>query len=637
MRALQGWRFPLLLGFAVAISYGNSFNGSFHYDDFHSLVANPHVRGLTNIPSFFVDPGMFSSDADKAMYRPVLLLSYAVNYALGNYGVSGYHVVNSIIHFVCSLLVWTIARQSGCTPRGAQWAACLFALHPLGTEPVNYISSRSELLGACFYLASFRLIYAAGWQASVAAAACFVLGLLSKEIVITLPFMVWVQGVWREGPVRAGRTNMIWLWSLSVGYMAWQMWNRFLPDSVSHAPRGLSEQLWTQVKALALYIKLIMVPVGLNIEHQFSESVTLLDGTVITSIMMLCTLAVLVWLRVKGDSRFWISWGVISLLPATVVPLNVLINEHRLYLPLAGLAVLVGRHWPERVGKGRHNALWSILLVLLGVHTITRNTTWENELTLWGDSVAKSPLMARPHVHLGNAQAASGNSAGAERSFQRALEIEPTHRAARTNLANLYLEHALGLRQQDPRRPSALDRALQEFDAVLGSDSDYREALSGRATVLSQLGRRESAITAYEQLLQLHPHFADGYYNLGLLLYEAADFPTAAKAFERAASLQPGDDVFNELGNAYTGAKQFSKAAECYRTALRLSADDVLYARNLGEVLVAVGGNRLAAGDTTGCMQAWQESKVTFERVLRGAPGDAKAIARLQFLSRRLR
>ena len=61
------WRFPLALGGIVAISYGNSLSGSFHYDDFHSLVANPHVRTLTNIPSFFVDPGLFSSDADKAI------------------------------------------------------------------------------------------------------------------------------------------------------------------------------------------------------------------------------------------------------------------------------------------------------------------------------------------------------------------------------------------------------------------------------------------------------------------------------------------------------------------------------------------------------------------------------------------
>ena len=123
MSALHGWRFPLLLGIMVAIAYGNSLNGSFHYDDFHSLVTNPHVRSLSNIPDFFVDPGLFSSDSDKAMYRPVLLLSYALNYGLGEYEVRGYHVFNTIIHFVCSLLVWTIARQSGCTSRGARWAA----------------------------------------------------------------------------------------------------------------------------------------------------------------------------------------------------------------------------------------------------------------------------------------------------------------------------------------------------------------------------------------------------------------------------------------------------------------------------------------------------------------------------------
>ncbi len=439
MSALHGWRFPLFLGVVVAITYGNSLNGSFHYDDFHSLVANPHIRSLTNIPSFFADPALFSSDVDKAMYRPVLLLSYAVNYALGEYGVSGYHILNTVIHFVCSLLVWSISRQNGCTTRGAQWAACLFALHPLATEPVNYISSRSELLGACFYLASFRLLATAGSRASVAAAICFVLGLLSKEMVITLPFMVWVQGVWREGPHPAGRTNTIWLWLLSAGYVAWQIWNRFLPTSVSQIPRGLPEQCWTQLKALTLYAKLLLVPVGLNVEYQFSESVSLLDGTVIVSAPMLGTVVVLAWLRVKGDSRLWLFWALIALLPATVVPLNVLINEHRLYLPLAGLAVLVGKMWPHWIGKGRYSTLWPVLVVLLGAHTITRNTVWESELTLWEDSVAKSPLMARSHVHLGNAQAVSGNRAGAERSFHRALKLESTHRAARTNLANLYL------------------------------------------------------------------------------------------------------------------------------------------------------------------------------------------------------
>lgn len=630
------WRFPLALGAIVAISYGNGLSGSFHYDDFHSLVANPHVRTLTNIPSFFVDPGLFSSDADKAMYRPMLLLTYAINYTLGDYEVVGYHIFNTILHFACSLLVWSIARQSGSSPRAAGWAACLFALHPLATESVNYISSRSELLGACFYLASFRLLAASGSQAYLGGAICFVLGLLSKEMVITLPFMVWLQGMWGERSDRVGRARTLWLWLLAAGYMAWQIWNRFLPNSVSQAPRGLAEQLLTQFKASVLYIKLMLVPTALNVEHQFSESAAL-DGTVILSAVLFFTLAALVWVRVGGNTRFWLLWPLIVLLPATVVPLNVLVNEHRLYLPLAGLAVLVGRMWPHWFAIRLGAALWPVLFVLIGIHTIGRNAVWESELSLWADSAAKSPSMARSHVHLGNAQAASGDARGAEESFRRALEIESTHRAARTNLANLYLEYALKLPAQEPVRPAALQRALTEFEAVLDSDANYREALSGKATTLSQLGRDELAIATYRQLLQQHPHFADGHYNIGLLLYDVGDYAAAAAAFERAASLHPDEDVLNELGNAYTGARQFSKAARSYRAAHELSPSDALYPRNLGEVLIALGGERLAVGDTTGCLQAWQESRSAFERLLRIAPGDTKAMARLQFLAEHMR
>ena len=582
MSELRSWRFALVLGIVVVLVYGNSLNGSFHYDDFHSLVDNPHIRSLTNVPGFFAYPGLFSSDADKAMYRPLLLVSYALNYALGEYRVAGYHVVNIILHLVCCLLVWGVAGRSGCRRRGAQWAACLFALHPLATEPVNYISSRSELLGACFYLASFLLLGMAGGRAAVGGGVCFVLGLLSKEMVITLPFMVWLQGTWGERQSSPSRSDHRWLWLLSGGYMAWQIWNRFLPTSLSHPPRALPEQLWTQVKAMVLYTKLILVPIGLNVEHQFSESVSLLDGTVVVSAIMLVSLVALSWLRISGDSRFWLSWAFICLLPATVVPLNVLVNEHRLYLPLAGLAILVGKLWPHGVGRGLVVRLWPAALLLLCAHTISRNAVWENELSLWGDAAIKSPSMARPHVHLGNAQAAGGDRSAAEASFKRALQVESTHRAARTNLASLYLEHALTLPLEHARRPGFVQAAQVEFERVLRADPKYREALSGKATALSQLGQQGAAIEVYEQLLSAHPHFADGYYNMGLLLYEAASFGAAAEAFERAARLQPGDgEVFNELGNAYTGAKEFSKAAHSYRTAHQLSPNDVMYARNL--------------------------------------------------------
>ena len=93
------------------LGYANSLSGSFHYDDFHSIVDNPHIRTLRNAPAFFIDPLMFSGDPDKKMYRPLVLLSYAGNYALGGYEVRGYHLVNILLHLGCSLLVWRLGLR----------------------------------------------------------------------------------------------------------------------------------------------------------------------------------------------------------------------------------------------------------------------------------------------------------------------------------------------------------------------------------------------------------------------------------------------------------------------------------------------------------------------------------------------
>lgn len=109
----------------------------------------------------------------------------------------------------------------------------------------------------------------------------------------------------------------------------------------------------------------------------------------------------------------------ITIAPATLVPLNVLVNEHRMYLPLVGAAVL---------------------LAALTALTVERNRAWHDELSLWRDSAEKSPYMSRSHVHFGNALRDRGRSEEAEMSYERALQLEPAHRSAQVNVANLYYE-----------------------------------------------------------------------------------------------------------------------------------------------------------------------------------------------------
>ena len=169
-----------LVGLALVVCavYGNSLSGSFHYDDFHSLVQNVHIRDLQRIPDFFLDPSLFSVDPDKAMYRPLLLVSFALNYALGGYEVVGYHLANILIHLACVLLLWSLAITHGRS--AALCAGLVFALHPVATEPVNYISSRSESLAVALLLLAFACYTRRGRLGRIGGALVFAAALMVK-------------------------------------------------------------------------------------------------------------------------------------------------------------------------------------------------------------------------------------------------------------------------------------------------------------------------------------------------------------------------------------------------------------------------------------------------------------------------
>ena len=163
----------LLLVLAIVFIYMNTMSHSFHFDDFHSIVENPSVREIGNIPEYFKDPGMFSGKAGIRMYRPLLLVTYAINYWFGGYDVTGYHLVNILLHVLNTLFVYLVAlylfSTSGFKPHNTQhtpynslWPAFItalfFGVHTINTHTVNYISSRSVLL-VSFLSRGFLFLY----------------------------------------------------------------------------------------------------------------------------------------------------------------------------------------------------------------------------------------------------------------------------------------------------------------------------------------------------------------------------------------------------------------------------------------------------------------------------------------------
>ena len=512
----------LLIACAVISVYANSLDNAFQFDDRHSIVENPHLRSIDNIPAFFSHPEYFSRDADKAMYRPLLLSTFALNYAWGKYRVSSYHLINIGLHLACALLLWGVLRHLQQPPCMSLLGALFFAVHPLATEPVNYISSRSELMAAAGVLSGLLLYVRAEEKGtvfySIGSAVCFAAGLMSKSVALILPMWI-VVWQWQSGNLASG-WRRLWPYALiALAYLA--VVQRFLLKAVFAAPvRTWPEQLATQVKALVYYVMLLFAPFKLNVDHSFYTS-NMLEPVVWLSGLVAASL----FLRVGGLARMGVLWILLALLPTLLVPLNVLVNEHRLYLPLVGLVVaLLGLRSLESVPGLRWGA--PFLLVLLASLSIERNRVWSDEHSLWSDAASKNPNSVRPHVYLGNAARQRGYPEVAKQHYQRALQLESKNPTVLANLANVY---------QDLQR---YDLAVDAFTQVLAENPAMTDVHYSLGRALQFAGRFAEAQEQYNALPPNSPHrvFADN--NLGTLHERAGRLDSALTSYDRAIALE---------------------------------------------------------------------------------------------------
>jgi len=570
----RGWRAGATIVLVCLLCYANSFRGSFHFDDFHSLVDNPGIRTLANVPRFFADPGLFSGDADKAMYRPVLLLTYALNYALGEYQVRGYHFVNLALHALCSLLVWLVSKRLFGDEGTGLFCGLLFAAHPLGTEPVNYISSRSETLAAGFYLATFFFYLKDERKYRWLPVVCYGLGLLTKSVVVTAPVLLWLFDWWVRKRVRNWRIYAPYA-ALAAGYLLLIYQNGFLARSLAEPVRGKSAQLWTQIKAMVYYLKLVFVPHPLNVEHQFFESGGPGEGAVIGGLALVASLGVLAWWgRRRGVMGFALAWSGVVLLPATVMRLNMLVNERRLYLVLVGFVWICG-HLRRHVQRSFLYAC----LPLLGILAFSRNPVWRDELTLWRDAARKAPGMYRVQTNLGKARQQSGDSQAALQAYLRAIEIDPRHGDAYNNIATLY--HLDG----------RLDEAIAWYHRALERYPGYEEIYQNLGDAYTQKGQLAEGIEMYQRALEIDARDGAIWSNFGQTLYRAGCWEEAEEAFWKAVELMPDQpEPYNNLGNIYSRQGENERAVDMYRKAVERDPDrrpEVLV--NLGDTYREMG------------------------------------------------
>jgi len=569
MIPLSGRRLTLLtaalLAIGIGAAYSNSLSVGFEFDDVYLLTNNPSIRSLRNIPRFFYDPFTLTTVRENADLRPVLQITYALNHAISGLRPWSYHAVNMVLHLVAALLVFRIVRDHlwpgpALVPAAA---ALFFALAPLNSQTLDYMSARSALLCTTLYLAAFWCVLRRRqWPAALLHA----LALLTKAIAVTLPAVIVAYDfLYRDrarcptvlGYVRDWRRVVRLVLAPVVLDLAYLLYRRLLlPPWVSETfhQSFTTPWLWfmSEWSAQLYYVRLFLWPDALSIDHDFPYAFSFFQAR---AWLALCVIVAWIAVALRSAARrplvaFATVWFFITLAPeSSFAPLAEVVNDHRPYIASSlGLSVLLAWLIHEASSRLREHQQPAFVLACLVLCAVTipitrhRNWQWQDSVRLWTDAAEKGPGNGRAWMNAGLALMDRGQLAEARRHFERARASNPGYAYVYMNISVL------------EAREGHLDAALHAADEAVRLNPGLAPAHYYRGRVLEKLRRTEEAAAAYEQALAIDPRHLEASNALARLT------PNGASSAE--ALMQSGLDALYAQRKPEEAAAYFRKVLD---------------------------------------------------------------------------
>ncbi|WP_162604918.1 tetratricopeptide repeat protein [Geomonas terrae] len=648
----SAWLQLALIALVGLLAYSNTFHAPFVIDDEGSITENPVIKNLAS----------FLFDGTGYRYNPrrfIGYLTFALNYNMGGLEVTGYHIFNTAVHLLNGAFVFLLLRLTQQTPffktteevedagRGIPpetlaplIAALLFVAHPIQTQAITYVVQRFASLATLFYLASLTCYILARLRQEarvgvsrggtitwyIAALLCALLAMKTKEIAFTLPLTVALYELSFFGT--PSRKRLLLLLPLAatllvvplglmqsgkpLGEMLGEM-DRLARETTSIS-RG--DYLLTQFSVIVTYLRLMLIPIGQNLDYDYPVFHTLFAPRVFLSLLLLVALAGTgiylyrrssrePWQRLAG---FGIFWFFITLsVESSVIPIRDVIFEHRVYLPSVGifcaaaalLAPLLARLAPRAAA-----AAVGVVVLVLAVTTWQRNLVWGSAVTLWQDCAGKAPGKARPHNNLAIALLAAGRNDEAAAELKTALKLDPGNVEALRNLGAAY-EKTGGVEQAISQYRAALqgnpdnkyahynlavayskqgktDQALSELQLALKVDPEYPDAHNNLGVLYANQGLMKEAIAEFSLAVKYDPRSAEGHKNLGFALGMNGKQEEGMAELRTAADLQPENpEIYNSMGIMYANQGRFRDAASAFEKAVQLSPQEQKYLNNL--------------------------------------------------------
>ena len=472
----------LLLCAACFVVYSNNYVHDFHLDSNHIIQSNLSIRSLRNVPSFFVDPGHFSSLRSNVDYRPLLTTTYAVNFWMGGYEMWWWHFTQILIHVWCAVGLYFVAARVF----GEQWpptsqrvalnvaffAALMFAVHPTGSGVVNYLSARSSALTGGLLLMSLLAYFSndrSHGRPRLLSAFFFTLALFTKiEAVACLAVFFLYEALqnWKGGQSSHGffgdlRAAFNWislqrLWphlavTLLYFVVRWQVMQPFAYAELSRREAvGSYSYFITQGVAIWHYLYRWFVPLNLVADNPaFPAYKSVLDGPVLLAFgALIVVFSLLVSLWRSHAPLVFLAVSAYALISPTssIVPLAEMVNEHRPFLPLALVSLCwllpLGRFMGSQLKANRALLACAVLGVLavlssFSLATYQRNRVFATSRIFWKDVVEQAPA-ARAYMNYGLTFMREGDYERAEELFLKSAQRKPYWYFVHINLGILY-------------------------------------------------------------------------------------------------------------------------------------------------------------------------------------------------------
>ena len=397
------WPERIILCLAVLISYASVWPNEFVFDDNFLIVKNSFLKSWAGLPDIFTHLNFAGNGQASGFYRPVPMLLHFIIYQVFGASTIAFHALNLGLQTINACLLHHFAIRAGFKRGAAFAAALLWAVHPLHSEAVAYMSSTPELLWATFLLLGLIIPLPDFTPSKMAQAAVFfILALGSKETAVVFPALVAVTLFFISKDRKQLSTYFkTWpLWLMAAAYITgWTIFihkSGYSMDKTGDAAyfqeytTNITNRILTCLATLPVYAQLIIFPQSLHMERDFPISHTLLDWRTATGAMMTCvSLLQILWGRLqKGLAlSFGVLWFAIALSPATGIgfPINARLSEHWLYFPLMGLFLGIMQSLSGFFINREKMAQFIILALslLLGTATFLQSEKWRNAETLY--------------------------------------------------------------------------------------------------------------------------------------------------------------------------------------------------------------------------------------------------------------